>query len=262
MFGIDTWLEGSLHRPSPLGIILLMSLVLGLRHAGDPDHLAAVTLLIASEQGVRLGRKAAVIGLSWGLGHATTLTLLGVPLVRFNRYLPELVQQVAETVVGVLIVLLALRLLWQWQRGRYHAHPHRHADHSQHRHLHAHSRGATHDHPHLGLQRTPLSAYGIGVIHGIGGSAGLTLLLLSTIRDRTEATVALLLFATGTALSMSMLSAGLGWIIVRGPVARHVNWAAPTFGVLSLAFGVYYLLGTLGMVQQLSAIPVLGQAGS
>jgi len=239
-----------------------MSLVLGLRHAGDPDHLAAVTLLIASEEGVRLGRKAALIGLSWGLGHATTLTLLGVPLVLFNRYLPELVQQVAETVVGALIVLLALRLLWQWQRGRYHAHPHRHADHSQHRHLHAHSRGAAHDHPHPGLQRTPRSAYGIGLVHGVGGSAGLTLLLLSTIRDRTEATAALLLFALGTALCMSMLSAGFGWIIVRGPVARHANWAAPMLGVVSLAFGVYYILGALGMVQQLSASPVLGQAGS
>ncbi len=248
MFGIDTWLEGLLHAPRSLGLILLMSLVLGLRHASDPDHLVAVTTLIAAEKGVRTERKAALIGVSWGLGHATTVTLLGLPLVLFKHYLPELVQQVAEAAIGSFIVLLAVRLLWQWKRGLYHAHPHSHANHRQHRHLHAHTGGATHDHPHPGLQRTPLSSYGIGLVHGVGGSAGLTLLLVSSIRDGAEAVAALLLFALGTALSMAVLSAGFGWIIVRDPVARYVDRLAPMLAVLSMAFGVYYMLGALGVV--------------
>ncbi len=248
MFGIDTWLEGLLHGAPTLGIVLLMSFVLGLRHASDPDHLAAVTTLIAAEERIRPRHKAALMGLSWGLGHATTLTLLGLPLVLFNHYLPALVQQIAETIIGGLIVLLALRLLYRWHHGHYHAHLHHHPGQPPHRHLHAHADGTAHDHGHAALPRTPLAAYGIGLVHGVGGSAGLTLLLLASMRGRAEAAGALLLFAAGTALSMAMLSAGFGWIIARGPIARHMDRAAPGLGVVSLAFGVYYTLGALGVV--------------
>jgi ABC-type nickel/cobalt efflux system permease component RcnA len=248
MFGIDTWLEGLLHGSPTLGIVLLMSFVLGLRHASDPDHLAAVTTLMAAEEGVRPRHKAALMGLSWGLGHATTLTLLGLPLVLFNHYLPALVQRIAETIIGGLIVLLALRLLYRWHHGHYHAHLHHHPGQTPHSHLHAHADGTAHDHVHAGLPRTPLAAYGIGLVHGVGGSAGLTLLLLASIRGRAEATSALLLFAAGTALSMAVLSAGFGWIITRGPIARNADRVTPLLGVLSLTFGVYYTLGALGLV--------------
>jgi ABC-type nickel/cobalt efflux system permease component RcnA len=247
MLGIDTWLEGLLHSVPTLGFVLLISLALGLRHASDPDHLAAVTTLIATE-GTQVRRTAMLLGLSWGLGHATTLILLGLPLVLFKRYLPELVQQGAEVAIGILIVLIAVRLLYRWSHGHYHAHLHCHSDHTLHHHLHAHADGTAHDHTHMSLPRTPLAAYGIGLIHGVGGSAGLTLLLLSTIPGRVEAAAALLLFAAGTALSMTALSAGLGWLIARGPVARRVDWVMPMLGGLSVAFGVYYALGALGIV--------------
>jgi ABC-type nickel/cobalt efflux system permease component RcnA len=248
MFGTDTWLEGWLHGSPTLGIVLLISLILGLRHASDPDHLAAVTTLLATEQGGRSGRKAALMGLSWGLGHATTLVLLGLLLVRFNHYLPEAVQRSAEAAIGGLIVLLALRLLYQWHHGHFHAHRHHHPGHAQHCHVHAHLGGATHAHGHASLPRTPLAAYGIGLVHGVGGSAGLTLLVLSTIRSRAEATTVLLLFAAGTAVAMAILSAGLGWLLARGPIARHCDWAMPLLGGFSLAFGVYYTLGALSVV--------------
>src|SRR5215216_3393893 len=78
-----------------MGVVLLISLLLGLRHASDPDHLAAVTTLIASEEPEAV-RKATFMGFSWGLGHGTTLVLLGLPLVLLGRYLPEEIQQAAE----------------------------------------------------------------------------------------------------------------------------------------------------------------------
>ena len=111
MATIDGWLEGYLHGPAGLGLIILVSLALGLRHASDPDHLAAVTTLIASEENRKPARKAGLMGLLWGLGHSTTLVALGLPLVLAGRHLPNLVQQAAETLIGVLIVLLAARLL-------------------------------------------------------------------------------------------------------------------------------------------------------
>ena len=229
-------------------MILLISLFLGLRHASDPDHLAAVTTLIASEEERKQARKAGLLGFFWGLGHGTTLVVLGLPLVLFNRYLPEPVQQVAEVLIGAIIVFLAVRLLLRWWRGLYHAHAHSHDDGDTHRHVHSHRENASHEHAHAIPHRTPVSAYGIGLVHGIGGSGGLTLLLLSTISDRVEAVGALLIFAAGTAVSMAILSTAFGLIIAGGPIRRNFEYVARVLGVLSMAFGVWYALGALDIV--------------
>lgn len=247
MSAVDGWLEGFLHGPPGIGVILLISLLLGLRHASDPDHLAAVTTLIASEEERKRAHKAGFMGLFWGLGHGTTLVLLGLPLVLFDRYLPEPVQQTAETLIGVIIVLLAVRLLLRWRRGLYHIHTHSHDGGTPHRHVHSHTRGESHEHAHT-VGRTPFSAYGIGLVHGIGGSGGLTLLLLSTISDKSEAAAALLLFAAGTAVSMALLSTTFGLALASGPVGRNFERVAPVLGALSLVFGAWYAFGALELV--------------
>lgn len=244
---IDGWLEGSMHGQAGVGVILLISLLLGLRHASDPDHLAAVTTLIASEEQNHV-RKAGIMGFLWGLGHGTTLVLVGLPLVLLNRYLPEVISQIAEVAIGCIIVLLAVRLLMRWRRGFYHVHVHTHSSGEPHRHVHTHVEDSSHRHGHRVPQRTPLSSYGIGLVHGVGGSGGLTLLLLSTISDKTQATVALLIFAAGTAVSMAVLSTVFGLVIAGGPVARNFERVAPVLGVLSMAFGFWYALGALGLV--------------
>jgi ABC-type nickel/cobalt efflux system permease component RcnA len=247
MSAIDSWLEGFMHGAPGVGIILLVSLLLGLRHATDPDHLAAVTTLIASEKRNR-ARKASLMGLFWGLGHGTTLVVVGLPLVLLGRYLPEIVQQVAEVAIGCIIVLLAARLLLRWRRGLFHAHAHSHDDGPLHRHVHSHEASFAHDHAHAAPLSTPFSSYGIGLVHGIGGSGGLTLLLLSTISNRTEATGALLLFAAGTAVSMTLLSTGFGLAIAAGPIGRNFERVAPVLGALGVAFGAWYAFGALGVV--------------
>jgi len=244
---IDGWLEGFLHGQTGVGVILLVSLLLGLRHASDPDHLAAVTTLIASEKERDRVRKAGVMGFLWGLGHGTTLVLVGLPLVLLNQFLPELVNKVAEVAIGCIIVLLAARLLVRWRRGLYHVHVHAH-DGEAHRHVHSHAHDGSHGHAHRVPRRTPLSCYGVGLVHGIGGSGGLTLLLLSTISEKAQATGALLLFAAGTAVSMALLSTAFGLVIAGGPIARNFERVAPVLGILSMAFGAWYALGALGVV--------------
>jgi high-affinity nickel permease len=248
MSAIDGWLEGLLHGEVGVGVILLVSLLLGLRHASDPDHLAAVTTLIASGEDRHRVRKAGTMGLLWGLGHGTTLVLIGLPLVLLNQYLPEIVGKIAEVAIGCIIVLLAIRLLVRWRRGFYHVHVHTHDDGEAHRHVHSHVRDESHGHAHRVPVRTPLSSYGVGLVHGIGGSGGLTLLLISTISDKTQATGALLLFAAGTAVSMALLSTAFGLVIAGGPIARNFERVAPVLGVLSMAFGAWYALGALGLV--------------
>ena len=245
---IDGYFEGFLEGHAGLGVILLISLFLGLRHASDPDHLAAVTTLIASEKERERARKAGLMGFFWGLGHGTTLVILGLPLVLFNRSLPEPVQQAAEVAIGAIIAFLAARLLLRWRRGFYHVHTHAHDEGPDHRHVHSHEEDDFHEHEHVIPHRTPLSAYGIGLVHGIGGSGGLTLLLLSTISNQAEAAGALLIFAAGTAVSMALLSTAFGLVITGGPIGRNFERVAPVLGILSMVFGVWYALGALAVV--------------
>jgi cytochrome c biogenesis protein CcdA len=237
-----------LHGEVGVGVILLVSVLLGLRHASDPDHLAAVTTLIASEEERHQVRKAGIMGFLWGLGHGTTLVLIGLPLVLLNQYLPEVVGKIAEVAIGCIIVLLAIRLLVRWRRGLYHVHVHTHDGGEAHRHVHAHVEDESHRHAHRVPRRTPLSSYGVGLVHGIGGSGGLTLLLISTISNKAQATGALLLFAAGTAVSMALLSTAFGFVIAGGPIARNFERVAPVLGLLSMTFGAWYALGALGVV--------------
>jgi high-affinity nickel permease len=230
-------------------VVLGVALALGLRHATDPDHLAAVSALIAHD--TRDGRRrAGQLGFAWGLGHATTLFAFGLPIVLFNSSLPAPFQRAAELLVGVVIVVLALRLLVSWRQGRFHSHLHRHGQ-IEHRHLHPHAGGPDHAHGHEGaakLGRSSRQAYAIGLVHGMGGSAGVGVLLLAAIPNRAAAASALVVFALAAAASMATLSWALGYALTRGPVVRRLLALAPSLGVSTLAFGVWYALGALTLV--------------
>src|SRR3954465_15026531 len=202
MFGLDDWVA-HFSDGTTLLLVVVVAIVLGLRHATDPDHLAAVTTLVATGRD-RAARTAARLGLSWGAGHATSLFAFGLPIVVFKSYLPEPVQAAAETSVGVMIALLALWLLLRWQIGLFPLH---------------HDHGSPHAHgPSRRLRaRSPLQAFGIGLVHGMGGSAGVGVLLLASIHDRGIAVAALGLFAFCTALSMAALSTGWGMMLATSP---------------------------------------------
>jgi len=236
MFGLDGQLA-SLSDGATLLAVLAVAVLLGLRHATDPDHLAAVTTLLASTE--RRARDAATLGVAWGTGHALTLFALGVPIVLYRAYLPDALQRGAETAIGFLIAGLAVWLLVRWRRGAFHAHAHLHGLRS-HAHLHSH-RGERHRHA---RNRTPLGAFGIGLLHGVGGSAGVGILLVSTIDSRPLALAGLAILAACTAVSMTLLTTGFGITLGRKPLGRF----APALGLASLVFGLWYALGAQGML--------------
>jgi cytochrome c biogenesis protein CcdA len=229
----------------------VVALLLGLRHATDPDHLTAVSTLFLAD-GRDGPRRATVLGLSWGLGHATTLFAFGLPVVLFRRYLPDPVQRAAEAAIGIVIMALAIRLLIRWRRGYFHVHPHSHGS-VQHAHPHAHehahaaaSQSIPHAHPHAeGLGRSPLTAFGIGMVHGVGGSAGVGVLLVGAVSGQMQGVLALMVFAAATAVSMALVSTAFGHALARGAVKRRLTELVPLFGAASLLFGVWYSLGAL-----------------
>jgi high-affinity nickel permease len=242
MFGLDERIAGASHGAT-LAIVITLAIVLGLRHATDPDHLAAVTTLIGSKQ-ERTAKLAGRLGLSWGLGHATSLFAFGLPIVLYRAYLPAAVLESAEVIVGFMVVALAAWLLVRWRRGSFHLHDHEH-ERGNHPHLHSHAAASSHAHRHTIPTHSPLQAYGIGLVHGVGGSAGVGILLLGSIHSHVMAVVSLALFAFFTAVSMTLLSTGFGLTLASRPVRRSFQTLAPVLGSASLAFGVWYVLAAL-----------------
>lgn len=216
MFGLDDLIASHSDGTSLL-LVSLVAVLLGLRHATDPDHLAAVTTLVASTR-EQSTRTAARLGVAWGLGHAATLFVFGVPILLFSAYLPERVQQWAETAVAGLIVYLALRLLLRWRSGELHLHTH----------------------PRAHGARTALGAFGIDLVHGMGGSAGVGVLIVASVESTVLAVLALGLLALFTAVSMTMLTTGFGRMLVSPPVRAAYGTVAPVLGLAGLAFGVWY----------------------
>jgi ABC-type nickel/cobalt efflux system permease component RcnA len=229
MFGLDDKIAAFSNGGS-VWIVLAAAVLLGLRHATDPDHMAAISTLVAGGRD-RAARRAGELGLAWGLGHALTLFAFGLPILLLNSYLPERVQQGAETAIAVVIVYLALRLLIRWRRGEYHTHEHEHGGEG---HTHVHG---SHGHRHA---RSRAGAFGIGLVHGMGGSAGVGILLVASIESTPLAVVSLALLAIFTAVSMTMLSGGFGRTLVTRPLSAAYGALAPVLGTASLAFGVWY----------------------
>jgi ABC-type nickel/cobalt efflux system permease component RcnA len=242
VFGLDDKIA-VLSDGASVWIVLVVAILLGLRHATDPDHVAAVTALVAGGK-ERAGRAAARLGIAWGLGHAVTLFAFGLPIVVFNQYLPDRVQQTAEVAIAIVIVALAARLIQRWRRGYYHVHEHEH-DGTRHTHVHPHERPAQRAHPHAHRARTPLGAFAIGLVHGMGGSAGVGVLILATVESTGLAIASLFLLALFTAVSMTVLTTGFGFTLTSRPVRGAFNTIAPALGVASLAFGVWYGLSAL-----------------
>jgi hypothetical protein len=204
VFGLDQQIA-SLASGTP-AVALAVALLLGLRHPLDPDHLAAVGAMSRSSRG-----RSALVGLSWGVGHATTIVLLGAPVVLWAAALPLGVHRGIEALIGVAILALGVRLS---VRGARESHVHRHP-----------------------RPRRLREAYAVGVLHGAGGSAGIGLLILSAIPETGVALAALVIFAASTALAMGAVAAGLG----RGLRALPARSVA---AVVS-AFGLWYLLAAV-----------------
>src|SRR3954468_2600537 len=213
--------------------------LLGMRHALEPDHLAAGSTLVTGE---RKSYKAALLGACWGLGHTIALIAVGTVLVVLRAEMPVRIADAFEFCVALMLIFLGLRAIYlaarQGAAGPAHVHHHGHT-------VHLHHGAAAHIH--IGawtLARRPLL---VGAVHGLAGSGALTALVLTTLPSTAARLTYMIVFGLGSTLGMAALSGLLGWPLAR--VGNHRTFARAlslAVGCTSTALGIYYGSRILG----------------
>lgn len=237
--------------------ILAFGLLLGMRHAADPDHVVAVSTLVMRHK--KLGA-AWLLGAFWGLGHSITIFLVGTALILCKVNISPGVERGLEFPVGLALVALGLLNIAGYGLGSVGLKPHSHAhthDDPEHQHLlldHG-SEVSAHAHFHVheikpnwlkGLMRDTgswqiLRAFTVGLIHGLAGSAAVALLVLAAIPDARTAVFYLIIFGLGTMGGMLALSGLMGlsmYYLIRW--WKPAEWAITlATGLLSVLFGLH-----------------------
>lgn len=199
--------------------VLAVGGLLGLRHAFEPDHLAAVSTL-ATRPGSRLWG-AARLGLIWGLGHTATVGIVVLFMIALGIQVPERFWPAAELLVAALLVLLGGMVIWRYARGRWHLHAHTHPAAAPHFHLHSHTSDAGHAHGHTVDARRAL---GFGVAHGLAGSGAIAALLVAAVPNGSVRVLYFAAFGAGTMIGMLAVSLTLS-MLVRVAAQRGARWA-------------------------------------
>jgi high-affinity nickel permease len=222
--------------PTPLAILGL-GFVLGLRHALDVDHLAAVSTLVSQRRGVL---RSSLIGVVWGMGHTAALLAAGVAVIALHAEIPEWLGRALELGVAVMLIGLGLNLLWRLGRGgTVHLHAHDHGAH-QHVHAHVHAPGRESFTEHHHAVRSVRRPFLVGLVHGLAGSAALMLAVLATIPSPTLAIAYIVVFGVGSIGGMMLMSTllGLPLAIAAERFARAEVALRVVAGLASVAVGL------------------------
>jgi ABC-type nickel/cobalt efflux system permease component RcnA len=186
--------------------LLAFGFVLGLRHALDVDHLAAVSTMVTQRRSLW---SSSLVGVVWGLGHTAALLAMAVLVIGLHAEIPARLARGLELAVAVMLIGLGLNLLWTLRRGgTLHVHRHEHGG-RPHVHLHVHAPAdadAAHHHP-VRAGRRP---FVVGLVHGLAGSAALMLAVLATIPSPALALAYVATFGCGSIGGMVAMSALLG----------------------------------------------------
>lgn len=185
-----------------------LGFVLGLRHALDADHIAAVSTVLAQRPSLRA---SGLIGLSWGVGHTVILMLVGIAVLALGVTIPPAFSVAAEFGVAVMLVVLGVSLALRLFRERWHLHAH---DHDGERHLHVHSHRVRPDHDHVHWMRRSWRPLLIGMAHGLAGSAALVLLIMSTMRGTAESLLYIAVFGLGSVVGMMLLGLAMSLPVI------------------------------------------------
>ncbi len=233
--------------------VLLVGFLLGIKHATDADHLAAVATLAAGRTGlVQTVRQ----GVAWGIGHTFTLTLFGGAVLALGKAIPAGMEQALELLVAFMLIALGVDVLRRLVKQKVHFHVHEHQPGTRHVHAHSHANAAapalpavnnalhrlqSHQHSH----KLPLRALAVGVMHGMAGTAALILLSLEAVQSVTMGVIYIALFGLGSIAGMALLSVAIA-IPLRLSANRQLAWLhqgmAVAVGMFSCGLGTVLAL--------------------
>jgi hypothetical protein len=229
--------------------ILGLGFLLGMQHALEADHIAAVSSIAARRTDVG---DIVRHGLTWGLGHTLTLFVFAGAAILLGHAIPEHLARPLETAVGFMLVGLGAHLLWRIWRDRVHFHAHGHGDGTVHIHVHSHAQSlasetvlharAVHEHGHGFRWRTLL----VGLMHGMAGSAALLVLTVSQASSPAVGLAYVALFGIGSMIGMGALS-----IAIAVPLVVSARWLTTgnrilqgAVGIVTIAIGVMTIYAT------------------
>ena len=231
--------------------LLGLGLIFGLKHAMEVDHVVAVSTIVSEHRSLF---RATLVGGLWGTGHTISLLIVGLLVLVFRVVIPQTLADWLEFGVALMIIALGTLGVWRVFRRRtdVHVHEHSHDSHS-HVHIHFHEQGTEHrrlvskaaSHSHA-ISRVGFKPLLVGAMHGLAGSAALTLLILTQIQSVTLGLLYLLLFGVGSTLGMLLMSGLIGLpFALSPPRLTRINYGLQTVaGLISIAFGFWYAYAT------------------
>jgi sulfite exporter TauE/SafE len=238
--------------------LLVISFGLGLKHATEPDHLAAVSTIVSERKNIW---SASLVGGLWGVGHTISLFIAGVLVILLHFQISERTAQILEFCVALMLIALGLDTLRKLLRGgQIHFHTHRHGG-IVHVHPHIHDEASVHPQgesaekdTHHGLKLSPRPLI-VGMIHGMAGSGALMLLILTTIPSPAVGIAYILIFGIGSIGGMMLMSmlVGLPFHFTARRFARAEWILRGAAGLFSLGFGLF-MVYQIGFVDGLFQI--------
>ena len=238
-----------------LGLLaaLVLGILLGSKHSLDPDHVVAVSTIVSEYKNPL---RSFWVGISWGLGHTTTLLIIGIVIIALRLTIPERMILLFEFAVGVMLVGLGIQVIYSFRKKKVHQHAHGHEEEAHH-HFHSHSKSPEHVPEHhnthgIGKPFLRRKSYVIGLVHGLAGSAALMLLVLASIESPIAGLAYILLFGLGSVLSMGIMTViiGLPFVMSAGRLPNLNRTIQFAVGSLSILFGGF-LMYQIGFVDGL-----------
>jgi ABC-type nickel/cobalt efflux system permease component RcnA len=229
-----------------LGVFALLGLglVFGLKHATEVDHVVAVSTIVSEHRSVY---RSALVGGLWGAGHTFSLVLVGIVVLVFRVAIPATVARWLEFGVALMIITLGALAVMRVLRRRSDLHLHKHSHDGQaHVHIHFHERQTPHEgvappHSHV-ISQIGFKPILVGAMHGLAGSAALTLLVLTQIQSVGLGLLYLAVFGIGSTFGMLLMSGliGLPFALSARKITSFNYGLQTAAGALSIAFGLWY----------------------
>ena len=224
-------MEGNVSTEISIFATLALGFVLGLKHAIEADHLAAVSTIVAERKNLF---SSTIVGGFWGVGHTITLLIIGALVIFLKLQISESLEAKLEAAVGVMLVVLGLNALRKlWKKEKIHVHSHAHEG-REHTHIHAHENENAEETHHY-LRFSPRAIL-VGMVHGVAGSAALMLFIIPTIKSPALALLYILIFGFGSIAGMMLMSLLIG-------LPLHLT--AQRFGILNK--GILALAGVFSL---------------